>query len=292
MNMLSGQFSRFAELECAASPLYRHLAAGAAADNEFLAVAALANHGPVPNLFLAAVHDLLLQGQGSALGAYYQTVVGDRALLSPTAMEAFRSFVLEDPGALMPALQSRLVQTNEVRRASVLYLALCWIEAHHHLGEAALVEVSASAGLLLATDRYTLRIGHLQHNAPGEAGLVNESDLSGDRPAPDGLPPNLPAIVLHRHALNQFPPGARERFDEMLRAASQARPIFRIAMEGRLPHPHPICAALIYRDGELVTSVDPARDEAHGAWVEWLAWWVACCLAAYVASASSMSRLK
>ena len=51
---LAETFARFAWLECGESPLYRRLADAAAGDRDVLALAAAVDHGPKPNLLLAA----------------------------------------------------------------------------------------------------------------------------------------------------------------------------------------------------------------------------------------------
>ncbi len=339
---LAAWFRRFAERECGTSPLYRTLALAMAGDAELLGVAATARHGPVPNLMLAAVHDQLLQGHGQELATYYQTVVGDAAMPPNDAPPVFRAFVLAHTAALEPALSSRLVQTNEVRRAAVLNLALRQLHAQHATPGLALIEVGASAGLLLATDRYGYHIGTDAFAAPEEDAFVIELERRGERAIPGGplpeiverigldlvtldlndeadsrwlraliwgdqpermrrlasaietastaplrmiegdanevlpglleaLPARLPAAVFHSHVLNQFTPEARDRFDEILRAASRERAVYRISMEGAAPEPHPLCKLMVYRAGDMAESTVIARYDAHGSWVEWLA---------------------
>jgi hypothetical protein len=69
---LSQRFDRFAARECHVSPLYRRLSLGIARDPEVLVLAAHAREGqPVPNLFLATVHYLLLKGVPHPLSAFY-----------------------------------------------------------------------------------------------------------------------------------------------------------------------------------------------------------------------------
>jgi len=189
---LAARFRRFAERECEQSPLYWILSRAVAADRELLGVAAAVRHGPVPNLFLAAVHDLLLRGQGPNLAAHYQTVVGAAARPPAAAPTAFRDFVLSARDELAPALARRLVQTNEVRRAAVLNLALCWLRAQHKLDAVALVEVGTSAGLLLATDRYGIRFGPTTTETLDRSALAIESELRGNCPIASG---NAPAFV-------------------------------------------------------------------------------------------------
>lgn len=73
---LSEVFIRFAERECKrSSPLYYQLSLEIAQEQEILALAAHCRKGqPIPNLFLGAVHFILLQHQDHALAAYYPSI--------------------------------------------------------------------------------------------------------------------------------------------------------------------------------------------------------------------------
>ena len=63
LERLAEYFHRFALMEVkASSPLYRRLASAIAGDPDLIALAGHAPPGPTPNLFLAAVHYLLLKG--------------------------------------------------------------------------------------------------------------------------------------------------------------------------------------------------------------------------------------
>ncbi len=76
-NDLSEQFAWFASsLSAHHSPLYSRLSEGIANDPELLALAAEAESGPVSNLFLAAVHSLLLAGKRKphSLADFYPSV--------------------------------------------------------------------------------------------------------------------------------------------------------------------------------------------------------------------------
>ena len=117
---LARQFERFARQEsCNSSPLYARLSWGIAADAAMLALAAYVRPGqPVPNLFLAAVHFLLLKGTQHPLLAFYPSVCG--ASLSGTTCRredpypVFRSFCLRYSGEIRNLVSTRLVQTNFV----------------------------------------------------------------------------------------------------------------------------------------------------------------------------------
>ena len=72
--MLARHFKHFATREFPGnSPLYQQLSLAISNDAEMLALAAHATSRPVPNLFLGAVHFLLLRGEqgGGKPGPYY-----------------------------------------------------------------------------------------------------------------------------------------------------------------------------------------------------------------------------
>src|SRR5215475_14191641 len=72
---LSRRFERFARRECHVSPLYERLSLGIANDPELLTIAAQAKSGqPVPNLFLGAVHFMLLGGAQHPLAHFYPSI--------------------------------------------------------------------------------------------------------------------------------------------------------------------------------------------------------------------------
>jgi hypothetical protein len=144
-------------------PLYRRLCAAASEDGE-VAARLLLSPEPgqrIPNLLLAAVHDVLLEGSDSPLGSWYATVVPDGEAVRPVGegpddpWPHFRALALDDP-EVAQRLATRATQTNEVGRCAALLPALTAIaaEAGRPL---ALVEIGASAGLNLVLDRYGYR---------------------------------------------------------------------------------------------------------------------------------------
>src|SRR5919197_924308 len=68
----------------------------------------------------------------------------------------FRSFVLERAEEIRALIATRTVQTNEVRRAALLYPAVA-LAAARTRGPIGLLEIGCSAGLLLSLDRYGYR---------------------------------------------------------------------------------------------------------------------------------------
>ena len=181
MSELAQRFRRFAQRECDASPLYRRLAEGVADAPDLLAIAATGNAGPKPNLFLAAVHYLLLRDHeadcscdnhrppqraesgkekpiGISLSDFYPTVShADPPPGDPYPF--FHAFCLRHEKALRHLMTERLVQTNEVNRSAVLFAAHGWLASRIEQRPVALIELGTSAGLLLFWDKYRYDYG-------------------------------------------------------------------------------------------------------------------------------------
>jgi hypothetical protein len=157
---LARRFERFARLEChGSSPLYERLSLGIAADPDLLALAAHARAGqPAPNLFLGAVHALLLGGVQHPLARFYPSLTphpdGEGAPNPP-----FRDFCLEHAAQIRALIATRLVQTNEVRRCALLLPAFAMVAQRAEGRPLAVIEAGASAGLNLLWDRYAYDYG-------------------------------------------------------------------------------------------------------------------------------------
>ncbi|MGZ9584045.1 DUF2332 domain-containing protein [Paenibacillus marinisediminis] len=154
LNRLSERFKMFADQECrGSSVLYEYLSLHIAHDEELLQIAAQARAGqPVPNLLLGAVHYLLLKGCKHELREYYGSIVSNPREYS-SAFPYFKDFCIQYSYELISILQSRLVQTNEVRRCAYLYPSFCTIYNITHK-PLALIEIGTSAGLQLMWDQY------------------------------------------------------------------------------------------------------------------------------------------
>jgi hypothetical protein len=157
---LTGLFRTWADGMVRNLPLYRRLCEGAARDPE-VAGRLLLSPRPdqhIPNLLLAAVHDVILAGDHDpdavALAHWYGSVTSTPRPVGRDVEDPwphFRTLALEHEG-VAERLRTRSTQTNEVGRCATLLPALGGLAAEgYRLG---LVEVGASAGLNLLLDHY------------------------------------------------------------------------------------------------------------------------------------------
>jgi hypothetical protein len=153
---LARRFVRFADQECGDyAPFYDQLARGIAHDPDLLTIAAYSRSGQqAPNLFLAAVHYLLLRGSEHALTAFYPSVAHLTVVPPGDPVPAFHSFCQDHRAALIELISTGLVQTNEPQRCTVLLPAFATVGRLTGGTPLALIEVGASAGLNLLFDRY------------------------------------------------------------------------------------------------------------------------------------------
>lgn len=160
---VQSHFSRFAAAY-PDLPLYAAICRHVAADAE--AAEPLAHSAPGqarPVLWLAALHDLVLRRPDLPAARFYPSVVGRDWVDAGDPWPAVRQTVLEHRDELRATIASRTTQTNEVNRC--VYLAVCLSLVSVDLVDhpVVLVEMGASAGLLLAVDRYRIEI----HSAGG-----------------------------------------------------------------------------------------------------------------------------
>lgn len=139
-------------LHAADSPLYQRLIEVTANAPELIEIIGQIRNLPQPNVYLAAIHYLLMEDPSAPLGRFYPSLVDD-PLPPDDVGDPFRGFVLAHQDRIVEIANSRFTQTNECRRCTALLPAVMASpsEAFH------LVEIGASAGLNLAVDRYKYR---------------------------------------------------------------------------------------------------------------------------------------
>jgi hypothetical protein len=162
------------------SPLYEHLAASAAEDDDIAGLLTATDGDDArPTLLLAAAHRLVIREPVSDLAEYYPSVGGANGV-DGQVWRTFREFVMDRADRMRELVATRHTQTNEVMRTALVYPALT-MAAREAGGPIGLLEVGCSAGLLLGADTYGYRyqLGEAdQINAgPVRSPLVLSTDL-------------------------------------------------------------------------------------------------------------------
>ena len=131
------------------SPLYQHLIEVTLDSPALMGVIGRISKRPPPNVYLAAIHYLLMDGRSQGLARYYRSLVSDPLPVSEID-EAFTHFVLENQDDIVELANRRYTQTNECRRCVALLPGVMTspFEGFH------LVEIGTSAGINLALDRF------------------------------------------------------------------------------------------------------------------------------------------
>jgi hypothetical protein len=194
----------------ATSPLYQSLCRTVAQDRPLLDLLTQRRAGQQASyLFFGAVHYLLLGGARHPLGAYYPSVSGAAAADPADAGPALLDFCRSYRDELAELIRTRLVQTNVVRRAAGLRVAL-WAVGRRCAQPVHLIEVGASAGLHLRVDRYRYVVGGRTFGAP-DAAVTIDTEWRGTGPPPDldDVPPIASRIGVDLHPVPVTNPDER-----------------------------------------------------------------------------------
>jgi len=153
MAVYAKSFEQFAEFQAKdSSELYYFLSKRVVEDNEIMEIISeIPLSQPKPNLFYASMHYLVSKSD-SILRSYYPSLT-DNPLPVEESFESFKEFALKHKKDLLELFHTKLVQTNEVRRASYLYPMLLSISEKTNK-PLSLIEIGTSAGLLLCLDAY------------------------------------------------------------------------------------------------------------------------------------------
>jgi len=149
---IAEQFLQFAEIECKAStPFYYYLSQFVANDNTMLELASYCSSSqPRPNLLFAAIQFLLqsneeLPGKEN-LKEWYPSLTNNPKPVREIELP-IQFFISQNREQIIELLQTRLVQTNEVRRSTFLYPAFLETERRTYNSPLALIEIGTSASL-------------------------------------------------------------------------------------------------------------------------------------------------
>lgn len=180
--IISDRFKNFAVKECkGSSQLYEHLSKKISEDDEMLELCSNAKEGqPIPNLFLGAVHYLLLKGTEHELKQFYGSIV-ESPNKGKGCFPYFKDFCQKNKNEIISILKRKLVQTNEVRRCSYLYPSFCYIYEKVKK-PLALIEIGTSAGLQLLWDEYCYSYGTDKIFGNHNSDVHIKADVKGEVP--------------------------------------------------------------------------------------------------------------
>ena len=152
-DFLKERFLAFAETECKGnSALYYRLSFQIANDPELLHIAASTREGqPVPNIFFAAVHYLLLKNQDEQLAKYYPSI--QRNPFTDIPFDLFKAFCLDNEHEIEKIISTKIVQTNVINRCAYLMPIFSKIIAEEDK-PTTIIDIGTSAGLTLNFDKY------------------------------------------------------------------------------------------------------------------------------------------
>lgn len=193
LEQLAELFRHFADTECTAEPLYDALSRAAAADPATLQLlwAAPSLEQQRPNLLLAAVHFLILDGSRHPLRDYFPSAGGARAVDAELSA-CFAAFRDAHAGELRALIAARTTQTNEAGRCAVLWPVLQHVARALGRSELALLDFGCSAGLNLGVDRYRYDYGARSGGAEAARGTPEiECRLVGAGALPEPVTPPL-----------------------------------------------------------------------------------------------------
>jgi hypothetical protein len=150
---ISERFLAFAEFECKGnSTLYYQLSNQIAEDSEILAMASATRIGqPIPNIFLAAVHFLLLKNNEQALATFYPSISKQKT--SEIPFQLFKNFCLDNEKDIVDIIATKIVQTNVINRCSYLMPIFSKIMNDENR-PTTIIDIGTSAGLTLNFDKY------------------------------------------------------------------------------------------------------------------------------------------
>lgn len=174
-------FRTFKEDCIGSSPFYEHLVSEILDDEEMLAFSTNTREGqPAANMLLGAVHYILMRGVDHSLRFYYPSI-SDQPEPVEEMYPHFVDFCTIYRGELVSLMQSKIIQTNEVRRCAYLYPVFSSIYASEGR-PLALVEIGTSSGVQLFVDSYAYDYGdgRIYGNKAGnvhiESALVGEPE--------------------------------------------------------------------------------------------------------------------
>lgn len=181
---IAKRFIEFAERECKNnSPLYYQLSHDISEEEELLQLASnCRSRQPIPNLFLGAIHYLLLGSPEEELAHYYPSI--SKKDIESIPIDLVKSFCLKHEASIIPLLKNRIVQTNGINRTA--YLMPIFSSLFPPYESVTLVDIGTSSGLTLNLDLY--KYHYQQGDSFGKSKVKIHSDIrAGSLPKFDAM---------------------------------------------------------------------------------------------------------
>ena len=122
-------------------------------------------------MFFAVVKRVAAAFPGSELAGHYRQVEAGNGP-APALGRAFAEFVQEHWSGIVPLLETRMVQTNEVGRCAYLMPGFALVAAENPGRPLSLIDVGASAGLNLNWEKYRYRYSTGHEFGPPDSPVV------------------------------------------------------------------------------------------------------------------------
>lgn len=198
LEALALRFRTFAAEECSGesglnvlSPTYEALSYAVAASENLLDLARYCQIGqPIPNLFFSAVKRVLADHPDDDLNDHYARCARD-GRPSLGLDKAFGEFCSKHEQAIRALVETRRVQTNEIRRCSYLMPAFGVIANENPDRPLALIDVGASAGLNLLWDSYRYSYSDGSTYGTADSGVLVDADTRTPMPR---MPAQFPRV--------------------------------------------------------------------------------------------------
>jgi hypothetical protein len=180
LQKIKDRFIAFAETECKDnSALYYTLSIKIANDVALLKITTATRIGqPIPNIFFAAIHYLLLKNSEHELAKYYPSIQKKQIAAIPFSL--FKTFCTAHENEIKEIISTRIVQTNVINRCSYLMPIFSKIIAAENR-PTTIIDIGTSAGLTLNFDKY--EYWYNDQKIYGDSKVINKSNiLSSDIP--------------------------------------------------------------------------------------------------------------
>ena len=180
------------------------------------------------------------------------------------SVSGISGFLLDSRTEIIPILQSRITQTNEVRRCAYLIPSFQWVYEKGGGQDLSLIDVGCSAGLHLLWDRYHYDYGSVQTGNPDSTVQI-DCELRGSLmpPIPEIFPSCAYRVGVDLHPIDLRDPQERLWLEALVFPDHVDRRILlNAAIAEALPNPLPVVAGdateLLPRDvdpGSAATSL-------------------------------------